>query len=284
MNRGRRAVAAALGASAWLGWPGLVRVAGAQATSDVPYVPTPWAVVEAMFKLARVGRGDFLIDLGSGDGRIVNTAARDIGLSGLGIELDGNLVHTATLEAKRLGVADRVQFVRGNIFDVDFGRATVLTMYLLPAVNLQLRPRVLALKPGTRIVSHDFDMADWKPDGRVSVPVPGKSYGPPESTIFLWVVPARAAGRWEWTLPDGRAVEVGFDQVFQTLSGRASVARSAGRLEDARLEGDCIAFAVRGPGAADVRYAGRIAGDRIEGTLHAPDGTAPWTARRTAAS
>jgi len=164
----------------------------------VPYVPTPWPVVAAMLDLAQVGPRDLLIDLGSGDGRLVIEAARARGARGLGVELDADLVQISQSEARRLGVADRARFLRQDLFETDLTPATVLTLYLLPPVMMALRPRLATtLAPGTRIVSHDFMLGDWMPDRTVKIDVPEKSYGPPYSTVHLWVVPAYVHGRWE---------------------------------------------------------------------------------------
>ncbi len=150
-----------------------------------------------MLDAGSVSAEDYLIDLGSGDGRVVIEAVRQRGARGMGIELDPNLVSTANREAARLGVSARASFVSGNLFNFDFSKATVLTMYLLPNINLDLRPRILReLRPGTRVVSHDFDMGKWKPDLRREVAVPNKSYGPPVSQVYLWYVPADVTGKW----------------------------------------------------------------------------------------
>jgi SAM-dependent methyltransferase len=150
---------------------------------DVPYVPTPTPVVDAMLRLAKVKRGDVLYDLGSGDGRIVITAAKRYGVRGTGIDIDPQRIREANANARKAGVAGRVRFINEDLFQVDFSDATVVTLYLLPRLNLQLRPRLInELQPGTRIVSHGFDMGDWKPDRVVAVG---------NSTIYLWIVPPR---------------------------------------------------------------------------------------------
>jgi tRNA G37 N-methylase Trm5 len=150
---------------------------------DVPYVPTPPPVVDAMLRLAKVKRGDVLYDLGSGDGRIVITAAKRYGVRGTGIDIDPQRVREANANARKAGVAGRVRFINEDLFQVDFSDATVVTLYLLPRLNLQLRPRLInELQPGTRIVSHGFDMGDWQPDRVVEVG---------NSTIYLWIVPPR---------------------------------------------------------------------------------------------
>ncbi|MBW4612370.1 MAG: class I SAM-dependent methyltransferase [Desmonostoc vinosum HA7617-LM4] len=151
---------------------------------DVPYVPTPQAVVDAMLEVAKVGKNDLLYDLGSGDGRIVITAAQKYGTKGIGIDIDPERIKEAKENAKKAGISsDRAQFVQQDLFKTDFSKATVVTLYLLPEVNLKLRPKILKeLKPGTRIVSHAFDMGDWKPEKTLNVE--GK-------TIYYWVVPEK---------------------------------------------------------------------------------------------
>jgi SAM-dependent methyltransferase len=160
--------------------------------TDVPFVVTPDNVTREMLTLAGVKPGDFVIDLGSGDGRIVIAAAKQFGARGLGVEIVPDLVDKSRDNARRAGVADRVEFRVQDLFATDLSKATVITMYLLPEVNLQLRPQLLALKPGTRIVSHDWDMGDWKPDRTIVVDAPDKPIGREKvSRLHLWTVPAR---------------------------------------------------------------------------------------------
>lgn len=147
---------------------------------DVPYVPTPTEVVDAMLKVAKVGKDDVLYDLGSGDGRIPITAAKRFGTRGLGVDIDPERIKEANANAQKEGVSDRVKFVQQDLFQTDLSKATVISLYLLPRINLELRPRLLKLKPGTRIVSHAFDMGDWKPDQVVDVN---------GTTVYYWVVP-----------------------------------------------------------------------------------------------
>lgn len=147
---------------------------------DVPYVPTPTEVVDAMLKVAKVGKNDVLYDLGSGDGRIPITAAKRFGTRGFGVDIDPERIKEANANAKKEGVSDRVKFARQDLFKTDLSKATVITLYLLPRINLQLRPKLLKLKPGTRIVSHAFDMGDWKPDRVVNVN---------GANVYFWTVP-----------------------------------------------------------------------------------------------
>lgn len=173
----------------------LVAAAGAQTTTierrpDVPYVPTNEAVVEQMLKMARVGKNDVVYDLGSGDGRIVITAVQRYGATrGVGIDIDPDRVQEARENAQKAGVADRVTFIQADLFQADIREATVVTMYLLQDVNLKLRPKLLSeLRPGTRVVSHNYHMGDWEPKEQATVPVGGI-----EHTVYFWVVPARAS-------------------------------------------------------------------------------------------
>ena len=172
-------------------------VAGARATEEVPFITTPDKVTLAMLQIAKVGPKDYVIDLGSGDGRIVILAAKRFGARGLGVEIVPDLVQRSRTLAERAGVAGRAEFREQDLFKTDLSAASVITMYLLPEVNLQLRPALLALKPGTRIVSHDWDMGDWLPDRTITLEVPEKSIGlEKRSRVHLWVVPMRVEGLW----------------------------------------------------------------------------------------
>ena len=174
---------------------------------DVPFIVTPDQVTREMLRLAAVSRSDYVIDLGSGDGRIVIAAAKLHGAHGLGVEIVPALVDKSRVNARRAGVANRAAFRVQDLFATDLSRATVVTMYLLPEVNLQLRPRLLALRPGTRIVSHDWDLGDWAPDRTVTVDVPDKAVGREKlSRLHLWTVPAPVQGRW--CGPRGMALDV----------------------------------------------------------------------------
>jgi hypothetical protein len=258
--------------------------------ADVPYVPTPQNVVEAMLDIAKVGPDDFVIDLGSGDGRIVITAAKKYGARGFGVELDGALVSDARREAERQGVKDRAQFVAQNLFITDIDRATVLTSYLFPSVNMQLRPRIFAeLRPGTRVVSHEFDFGNWKPDAHLTVPVPGKRYGPPQSEVYLWIVPANAAGRWRWQFAAGvpGVFEATVEQTFQVLQSAARLDGQPLRVSSAKMNGPDIALVlVAQSKGAPTRYElhGRVDGDAIRGKARVTgvDREIEWQATRIA--
>jgi precorrin-6B methylase 2 len=211
----------------------------------VPFITTPGEVVERMLALAGTGADDLVADLGSGDGRIVIAAARKYGARGLGIELDAKLVDVSRENARRAGVADRVSFVQGDVLEADFSRASVVMVYLLPGLIDKLEPRFLSqLKPGTRIVSHSFRMASWRPDRtetlRVTQSHPGQG---DESTLFLWVVPADVRGFWT-----GGGKRLRIDQDYQeidvdgargTLSGNViSWGKFRGRVDGNRIVGD----------------------------------------------
>jgi SAM-dependent methyltransferase len=255
---------------------------------DVPYVPTPPAVVDAMLGIANVGPHDFVVDLGSGDGRIVIAAAKKRGARGFGVDIDGALVNDARREAQKQGVADRVEFLEQNLFTTDIGRASVVTLYLFHSVLMQLRPRFLeTLKPGTRIVSHDFAMEGWQPDSHVTVPVPEKPYGAPTSEVFLWIVPANAAGTWRWQSGTGAAgadYELTLSQTFQMLDGLPRVGGRPGRLESGRVRGDEIRFiliAEIGGRTRRQEFTGRVSGDTISGKVRLDGGEHDWNATRT---
>ena len=276
-------------ASAFVAAPALCPAADPHPHADVPFIPTPANVVEEMLRLAGVGARDFVIDLGSGDGRIIIHAARKYGAKGFGVEIDGALVSAARREARQQGVADRVDFLEQNLFATDIARATVVTMYLYPRLMTQLRPQLFAqLRPGARIVSHDFDMERWPADARVTVPVPGKPYGPPSSEVYLWVIPANAAGHWQWrSTIGGGAVdfEEVLDQTFQMLEGLPVVGGRPARLESGRMRGDEIRFmltAETGGRALRHEFSGRVAGDAIRGRVKlAEGGETEWNATRT---
>ncbi len=248
-------------------------------TGDVPYVPTPQDVVETMLTIAQVGPTDYVIDLGSGDGRIVVTAASKFGAQGFGVDLNPRRIAEAVENAKAAGVSDRAQFFQRNLFDTDFSKATVLTMYLLPDVNIQLRPKVLDLKPGTRIVSHDFDMADWKPDHAITMRSAQTGYN---DRIYYWVVPAKIAGQWRWTA-EGENATLTIEQKFQEI--KPSLAGAKGwRAAEGALKGDHVLITAKDDAGRTRIYSGRAIGDVIEGMIKGPDGESRWTAARSAAA
>lgn len=234
---------------------------------DVPWVPTPDAAVDRMLAMAQVGPRDLVYDLGSGDGRIAIMAAKRFGARAVGVEYDPSMVEVSRTAARREGVADRVRFVQGDLFEFDFRAATVVTLYLLTSINVELRPRILALRPGTRVASHMFRMGDWQPDESARVG---------SSDVYLWIVPARVAGTWAMTRTPAGAAELVLAQQFQRLSGSLRVAGETLPLAQASLRGDEIRFAVTGAGGARQAFVGRVAGDRMAGEGDAQ----PWSAVR----
>jgi hypothetical protein len=238
--------------------------ARAQFPFDVPYVPTPPVVVEEMLRLAEVRAEDFIIDLGSGDGRVVIAAASKFGARGIGVDLDPDRIAESEYNAEVAGVADRVEFQRTDLFKFDISRASVVSMYLLPTVNLRLRPRLLAeLKPGTRIVSHDFDLGDWLPDAKSTV----------RKNVFLWIVPAKVEGRWRIELdgPGGaRRYDLELRQKYQEIDGMVRYGNKVGGLWNAGLRGDRLRFVIvddSGEIDSNFYFDGRVSGDAIEGTV-----------------
>ena len=251
---------------------------------NVVYVPTPQVVVDAMLHMAKVGPSDLLIDLGSGDGRIVITAAKAYGARGLGVELDRYLLGVANESARRDGVADRARFMEQDLFQTDLGGASVITSYLLPEMNLKLRPKILALPAGTRIAAHDYHFGDWLPDERATLDVPEKTVGTPGvSYVYLWRVPATASGRWRSRLPVRGAqvgVEFDFSQRFQVVSGTVRAGGASALIRNAELSGDAIGFEfdlVKAGSPIRFELRGRISGAAMEGTVGVREGAATAT-------
>jgi methylase of polypeptide subunit release factors len=257
---------------------------------DVIYVPTPQEVVDEMLNMAKVGPGDYIIDLGSGDGRIVITAATKHGARGFGVDLDRVLLKRANENARIAGVAERAHFFEQNLFETDLTPATVITSYLLPEMNLKLRPKLLGLKPGTRVVTHDYDMDDWFPDAQKVIPVPGKEVGDEgKSYIFFYVVPAKMAGQWRSQIKHGRNAvpyDFFFDQDFQFVEGMVRVGKREGKVPEFKLAGEQFEFTTRiiveGRLLAH-RFSGKVKNNAIEGTVTFDQGqaqrTEPWVAR-----
>lgn len=284
-SRRRLLLAAALGVAAVT--PALAAQAQAQPRPteqapkrrpDVPFVPTQQAVVAEMLRLADVDKNDVLYDLGSGDGRIVITAARERGARGVGVDINPVRIAESRENARRAGVEDRVRFVEGDLFEADLSGATAVTLYLLPDVNLRLRSKLLReLRPGTPVVSHDFDMGEWKPDQTASLP---------GATVYLWIVPAQVAGGWSVRVGDpGKARDVTLDlkQQFQAVSGSARVNGEQRSLSDVTLRGDELSFTVNGAPEGRLRFRGRVSGDAMAGTVTTegkPGDARPWAATR----
>jgi SAM-dependent methyltransferase len=231
-----------------------------QAGKDVVWVPTPDAVVEKMLDLTQVTPEDFVIDLGSGDGRTVIAAAKR-GARALGIEYNPDMVELSKRNAAAAGVADKATFMKADLFESDLSKATVITMFLLPTINMQLRPKILELKPGTRIASNSFTMEDWETDETVTISDCESSW----CTAHFWIVPAKVEGVWQ--MPEG---DLKLTQKFQMVSGTLGSTPISG----GRLRGDELTFSV---GAS--RFTGRVNGSVIRGTIAGGRGGA-WTATR----
>jgi hypothetical protein len=278
------------------GWTALAALAfsapalSQEGRGDVVYVPTPQIVVDEMLSMAKIGPKDFLIDLGSGDGRIVVTAAKKYGAQGFGVDLDGYLLKLARESARKEGVTERATFVQENLFETDLGRATVVSSYLLPEMNLKLRPKILALKPGTRVVAHDYHMGDWYPDVQKDIVVPEKVVGTPGvSYIYMWVVPAKVAGKWQVNIAgNDMPYEVSFDQFFQMLEGSVRAGSSNAQLRGRVVNGEQVNFVTQAkgsPGNLRHEFNGRVSGDTIQGTVRIGEGPgarqANWSAKVT---
>lgn len=250
-------------------------------TEETPYVQSGMVVVETMLEMAGVRASDFVMDLGSGDGRIVIEAARRYGARGLGVDYDPRLVRLATENAARAGVSDHVSFVEQDIFKTDLGAASVVTMYLLPEYNLALRPRLLALKAGTRIVSHDWGFGDWRADAETTVPVPDKPVEVKKSsTIRLYIVPAKVEGTWRSRLaPGARDARFELRQKFQEVSGTAVIGGRGLPIERVLLRGEFLSFRVQ-DGKRTLRFNGYVSSGRITGQLGIGDRSYRWRALR----
>jgi SAM-dependent methyltransferase len=254
----------------------------------VPYVQTPMEIVERMLRMAEVGRDDYVIDLGSGDGRIIIEAAKR-GARGMGVDLDPSLVKHATENAQRAGVGDRTKFLVKDIFETDLSGATVVAFYLLPDFNAKLLPQLLKLKPGTRIVSHDGGIGDWPPDERLEMRAPEKPVGVGGvSRVELWIVPANAKGAWTSELPGhGGTWKFQVKQHFQVLDIDVAAQGRDLLVRNSRLRGEEIKVIVTGVvnGRAWHHYfVGTLRDDRITGEVTVSDGnnkrSFPWTASR----
>ncbi len=230
---------------------------------DVPYVPTPMSVVEKMLDVTNTGPGDYVIDLGSGDGRIVIAAAKR-GALGHGIDLDPRRVSEAEENAIKDGVADKVMFIEGDLFEADFSRANVVTMYLLSTVNLKLRPYLLEnLRPGSRIVSHDFNMGDWQPDEHIRVD---------NRDVYYWVIPARVEGRWQWN-SGGNSYSMNIGQKYQELDVDLRAGNRRLNTSNTVLAGERISFTAVNPSNGNrYVYSGRVDGKNITGIVQIRNG------------
>jgi predicted RNA methylase len=239
-----------------------------QQGKDVVWVPTPQALVDKMLDMVKLTPGDIHYDLGSGDGRTVITAAKR-GATAIGVEFNPKMVELSRANAVKEGVADKATFIQGDIFQTDFSKATVITLFLLPDLNVRLRPAILDMKPGTRVVSNSFSMGDWQPDERAEVTENCKGY----CRALFWIVPAKVDG--SWTIDRGPASgALTLKQEFQTFTGTIANGNVITPITDGRLKGDEITFT-----AAGVEYAGKVDGDTIAGTTKSGE---TWQARRSA--
>ncbi|MEK6592364.1 MAG: class I SAM-dependent methyltransferase [Pseudomonadota bacterium] len=238
-----------------------------QEGKDVVWVPTPQALVDRMLGLAKLTPKDYLMDLGSGDGRTVITAVKR-GARATGIEYNPDMVELSKRNAAKEGVGDKAEFIRGDIFETDFSKATVITLFLLPDLNIKLRPRILDMKPGTRVVSNSFTMGEWKSDQTVTATATEgcTSY----CTAYLWVVPAKVVGTWK--LADG---ELTLRQDFQMLAGTLKSGGNSASISNGRLNGEQISFT-----AAGAQYTGRVNGNSIEGSVKSAGNSGKWSATR----
>jgi SAM-dependent methyltransferase len=270
---GSRPLAASL-VTAWclLSGPAYAQDGQDKPKLDVIYVPTPQEVVDRMLEMAQVKAGDFVIDLGCGDGRNVVTAAQKFGARGFGVDIDPERIKEANENAKKAGVADKVEFRIANLFETKISDANVMMMYLLSTINLKLRPRILdEMKPGSRIVSHAFDMGDWKPDQRDTV-----GY----RNVYSWIVPAKVEGRWN-VKSDGQAFTLDLKQRFQEVEGTASLNGRDVPIRDARLRGDEITFVVDlGEGRATT-FTGKVEGNSMKASpAPSGQGASDWQAAK----
>ena len=284
LSRGRRRALALLGVAAGLPW-----LAWAQQNAG-PYVPTPWSIVDEMFKLADIRADDYVIDLGSGDGRLVIAAAQRFGARGYGVDIDPELVKLANESAKRDGVADRVRFEQRDLFFTNLGDASVLTLYLLPGIVTQLVPKILAeMKPGSRVISHDYPLVPWQPDRHLTFESLEKVNisGTTRTVLYLYTVPARLGGEWTLELPPALAAKPGrlhFAQQPVRTTGAAVVGNRNVALDKLSIRGEDLSFVV--PGVArgqPAKFSGKARGDAIEGTVEYPNGSGPWRATRAGA-
>ena len=241
-----------------------------QAGKDVVWLPTPESLVERMLAMAQVGPRDVAYDLGSGDGRMVIAAARR-GAQAIGVEFDPGLVALSERRAQAQGVTGRARFLRADIFETDFSDATVVTLYLLPTLNLRLRPTLLGMRPGTRVVSHAFGMDDWVPD-EVS-----RAEG---RTAYLWIVPAAVEGSWHIDLQGGTSFDVTLVRRFQKVEGTIAFGAVEAALREPVLRGDAIRFGFVDPAGVWYELTGKVSGDRMSGAYQAADRKGGWTAVR----
>jgi SAM-dependent methyltransferase len=242
-----------------------------QAGKDVIWVPTPDDLVERMLRMAQTTPNDFVVDLGSGDGRTVIAAAKKFGARSMGIEYNPDMVDLSNRNAAREGVTAKAKFVRGDIFETPFSEATVVTMYLLPGLNVKLRPRILDMKPGTRVVSHQFNMEDWQPDETTTLD--GRR-------AYFWLVPAKVQGNWR-VQSGADAWDLTLEQKYQMLEGSVKFGSINAGLRETRLAGDKISFAFVDSTGVKREFTGRVSGNTMEGAVKPDSGPeARWTAAK----
>ena len=263
----------------------------AQELSKLPYVPTPQIVVDEMLKMAGVTAKDFVIDLGSGDGRMIITAARTFNASGVGVDIDTKLVDVSNKQAKADGVGDRAKFIEQDMFKADISKATVVTLYVLPDFMEKLRPKLMAeLKPGTRIVAHDYYMSEWYPDRQhmLTVPEKVKANGTDKAYLYLWIVPSVVAGDWRMELDLGgdkrQIVVLTFDQQYQQVTNAwADYGLGAMKIEKSLLRGNDLSFNLT-LGANPYQFTGKVSDGKMEGTAVTAGNSQPipWRAGKLA--
>lgn len=242
-----------------------------QSGKDVIWIPTPPELVEKMLSMAKVTTQDRVFDLGAGDGIIAITAAQKFQAPAVGIEYNPNMAEFARRKVREAGVQDKVRIVTGDIFQEDFSSATVVTMYLLPDLNLRLRPTLLKMKPGTRVVAHAFDMGEWQPDETATAA---------GATAYMWIVPANVAGNWAVTLDGGKTGRLTLEQSFQSVGGSLTVDGRTLPLVGARLRGEELSFQFRGEGSSVSSFSGRVNGERLSGMLSTDRIGQPFEGRR----
>jgi 16S rRNA G966 N2-methylase RsmD len=263
----------------------------AQELSKLPYVPTPQIVVDEMLNMANVTAKDFVVDLGSGDGRVIITAARNFKASGLGVDIDAKLVELANQQAKTAGVADRARFLEQDMFKTDLSRATVVTLYVMPDFMEKLRPKLISeLKPGARIVAHDYYMSQWYPDRQFSLTVPEKvkANGTDKAYLYLWIVPSVVGGNWRLEFDAGgrqrQLIVLALAQQYQMIDASAENIVGPMKIENTLLRGNEISFDLM-IGASPYRFTGRVNDNKMEGTAVTPGSQQPiaWRAAKVAA-
>jgi hypothetical protein len=236
-----------------------------QEGKDVRWFPTPQELVDKMLDMAKITPSDFLIDLGSGDGRTVITAAKR-GIRGVGIEYNPDLVEVSKKNAIREGVKDKVDFIKTDLFNYDFSKATVLTLFLLPEINLRLRPRILNMKPGTKVVSTTFTMQNWQHDDFVTIETTASDF----TTAYLWIVPAKINGTWKFS---GGTLKL--TQQFQMFTGEMIKESKTVKITSGRLKGSDITF-----NAGGTIYTGKVTGNLMKGTFESAGKTTGWAAQK----